>query len=203
MQKLTKVLSTIVIAACLLTLSACSDDVETTAQDPAVENAIVYTPADNRKEIEALKAQIVTLLANEKKVNLTVDGRISALEANVSNIEVAVTKNTGLFESLKIQLSGVSNKVTDFFKPKKKVAAKKTYKRKKKRVAAVSKPKYKVIGVDQWGAYQYVQLMDTKGNLRLLRKSESVDGWEVNKISKKKVVLVNSKGVLMVLVPQA
>jgi hypothetical protein len=203
MQKLTNVLSTIVIAACLLTLSACSDDVETTAQDPAVENAIVYTPADNRKEIEALKAQIVTLLANEKKVNLTVDGRISALEANVSNIEVAVTKNTGLFESLKIQLSGVSNKVTDFFKPKKKVAAKKTYKRKKKRVAAVSKPKYKVIGVDQWGAYQYVQLMDTKGNLRLLRKSESVDGWEVNKISKKKVVLVNSKGVLMVLVPQA
>lgn len=203
MQKLTNVLSTIVIAACLLTLSACSDDVETTAQDPAVENAIVYTPADNRKEIEALKAQIVTLLANEKKVNLTVDGRISALESNVSNIEVAVTKNTGLFESLKIQLSGVSNKVTDFFKPKKKVAAKKTYKRKKKRVAAVSKPKYKVIGVDQWGAYQYVQLMDTKGNLRLLRKSESVDGWEVNKISKKKVVLVNSKGVLMVLVPQA
>ena len=203
MQKLTNVLSTIVIAACLLTLSACSDDVETTAQDPAVENAIVYTPSDNRKEIEALKAQIVTLLANEKKVNLTVDGRISALEANVSNIEVAVTKNTGLFESLKIQLSGVSNKVTDFFKPKKKVAAKKTYKRKKKRVAAVSKPKYKVIGVDQWGAYQYVQLMDTKGNLRLLRKSESVDGWEVNKISKKKVVLVNSKGVLMVLVPQA
>jgi len=203
MQKLTNVLSTIVIAACLLTLSACSDDVETTAQDPAVENAIVYTPADNRKEIEALKAQIVTLLANEKKVNLTVDGRISALEANVSNIEVAVTKNTGLFESLKIQLSGVSNKVTDFFKPKKKVAAKKTYKRKKKRVAAVSKPKYKVIGVDQWGAYQYVQLMDTKGNLRLLRKSESVDGWEENKIAKKKVVLVNSKGVLMVLVPQA
>jgi hypothetical protein len=203
MQKLTNVLSTIVIAACLLTLSACSDDVETTAQNPAVENAIVYTPSDNRKEIEALKAQIVTLLANEKNVNLTVDERLSALEANVSNIEVAVTKNTGLFESLKIQLSDVGNKVSGFFKPQKKIAAKKTYKRKKRKVAAVTKPRYKVIGIDQWGAYKYVQLMDTQGNLRLLRKSESVDGWEVNKITKKKVVLVNSKGVLMVLVPQA
>lgn len=203
MQKLTKVLSTIVIAACLLTLSACSDDVDTTEQNPAVENAIVYTPADNRKEIEALKAQIVALLANEKNVNLTVDGRISALEANVSNIEVAVTKNTGLFESLKTQLSDVGNKVSGFFKPQKKVAAKKTYKRKKRKVAAVTKPKYKVIGIDQWGAYKYVQLMDAQGNLRLLRKSESVNGWEVNKITKKKVVLVNSKGVLMVLVPQA
>lgn len=203
MQKVTRVLLTIVISTCLINLSGCSDDdAVTEVQAQAMETATVYTPADNRKEIEVLEAQVAALLSKDNELHLAAGVRIKALESNVSTIEQTVTKNTGLYESLKLQLTGVTNTVSDFFKPKKVVTAKKSYKRKKK-VAVVKKPKYKVIGIDQWGAYKYVQLMDTQGNLRLLRKSESVDGWKVNQISKKKVVLVNSKGVLMILIPQA
>ena len=45
--------------------------------------------------------------------------------------------------------------------------------------------------------------MDAQGNLRLLRRNESVDEWEVSLITDKKVVLVNAKGRTLVLIPQA
>lgn len=200
MLKSTRIVLALLMTITFLSLTACSDDdIKEEVAIAQVSIVEITTPEGNKKEIDLLKIKMASLVENNKLLKTALEERVLSLESKVSLIEQAVTINTGLIETIKIELTSIANKVTSFFKPQK-VASKKTYKRQKH---VATKPKYKIVGIDQWGAYQYVQLMDRQGNLRLLRKSESVDGWTVNIITKKKVTLVNAKGVLMVLVPQA
>ena len=197
-----KIIIVAFVVVSVIFINGCSEEKEEgpLVEDPTKVTFVVDTPESNKAEIDLLNETIRNMLLSNKSQKEDVNNRLTALEEKISNVLAKVESNTSMFDSLKKQVEVITTKIENYFKPKK-VAAKKVNKAKRKVRVAV-KPKYKVIGIDQWGAYKYVQLIDTHGKLRLLRTNESVDGWQVNYISEKKVVLVNAKGKTLVLHPQ-
>lgn len=202
MKKINTIIMAPLVVASIVFVSGCSEEKEQIQPvvDQSKVNFVVDTPESNKAEIDLLNEKISNMLTSHKSHRDEVNNRLTVLEKQISNVIDKVDSNTSLFDDLQKQVEGIATKVEDYFKPKK-IAEKKVYKAKRK-VSIAVKPKYKVIGIDQWGAYKYVQLIDTHGQLRLLRTNESVDEWQVNFISEKKVVLVNAKGITLILHPQ-
>lgn len=191
------------IALLAINIVGCSSEEEISEAVPSTQVAVVIiSPELNRQEIDAINEKIQAMLLSNSKYEKSIELRLENIESRVTEVAKDVDKNTSAYEELNATVADLLGKVTNYFKPKK-IAAIKKKSNKRYKQAKAPKPKYKVIGIDQWGAYKYVQLMDAQGNLRLLRRNESVDEWEVSLITDKKVVLVNAKGRTLVLIPQA
>jgi len=176
-------------------LSGCSDTNENIPLEPPPETKIEFTldvPEENKKEIDVINIQLQTLIDSNRKSKKEINARLTAIETRIDAIIIQVEGNTSIYEDLKKQIESLTAKVTSYFKVK--VASKKKHKLKNRKRQVATKPPYKVIGIDQWGSFKYVQLIDSKGKLWLLRKGESIDSWKVSQVNEEGVTLVNLKG---------
>ena len=182
------------VSASALLLTGCeAEDVtplKEVEKDPISFEVELPTAEKNQQQISATNATLEALIDSNNKSKKEINDRLDRIEKNIADLIIRVDSNTSMYELLKKEVNILASKVTNFFQ--KKVAVK-TIKKKKRRVAQV-KPKYKAIGIDTWGSFKYVQLINESGELFLLREGEKVDEWEVSDVGNSGAILINSKG---------
>lgn len=187
-----KFLSLPIILLCL-NLSGCSDTNEKAQLNTPVATKITIqknVPEDNKKEIEIITRQLEAILAQNEKSKEEVNRRLKTIENKVENIILKVERNTSMYKQLKGEVELQTDKITSYFK--RKLSSKSNSKKLKRKVA--TKSEYKIIAIDRWGSFKYVQLLDSKGKLWLLREGEKINNWKVRDVKDDGVILMNSKG---------
>jgi len=189
-----KIEKTIIPLICLISfifLTACTEDEKTVVvdQSPLVKEVIVDLPAENKAKIEEINLYIEKRTAEHKESKALIQASLRSLEEQLKIIRTRVENNSATYKELVKKFGSIASKTVPY---KKNVVKKAT--RKKRRVTAAPKPKYKVIGIDQWGKSKYVQLIDESGNLRVLREGEKIDKWVIRDVRDSGVTLVDSKG---------